>query len=293
MKEISCLEKIQLIYPQFTKAERKVADVVIQKPRKVIYMSITELAEASGVGYTTVFRFCKTLKMDGYQDFKTKLSLGLQAEDIVYDSVDKNQGTSENGDSFIQTARETLEKITNALEVTFKQLSTNEFQKMVDFLIHAPHIYIFGIGISSSIAGLGTSRFLRIFPRTVHFNDMYDQTMTAALLRPDDVAIVISNSETNKDILKVAELAHSTESHVISISSMSNSPVSKFAEFELVSSDYGSTQSPSPIVSGITQLYILELIFNECYKRRYEISSIFEKRAEAAITVIDSEGFGQ
>lgn len=289
MKEISCLEKIQLIYPQFTKAERKVADVVIQKPRKVIYMSITELADASGVGYTTVFRFCKTLKMDGYQDFKTKLSLGLQAEDIDVDSNLENQSENESGDSFVKTSKETLDKITNVLEVTYRQLSSTNFQKMVDCLIHAPHIYMYGVGVSSSIAGVGTSRFLRIFPRTFHFHDIQDQTISAALLRPDDVAILISDSENCSDILKVAKVAQTTGSHIISISRTSNSTVAKFAEFEIVSCDYSSEQFSSPVISGITQLYILELIFNECYKRRFEISSIFEKRTEIALAEKDSD----
>ena len=71
------LLKIRGWYNQFTKAEKKVADYILGSPRKVLFMSITELAEACGVGDTSVFRFCKTMNCKGYQEFKMLLSLSL------------------------------------------------------------------------------------------------------------------------------------------------------------------------------------------------------------------------
>ena len=40
------LTKVRLAYNQFTKAEKKVASYVLQNPREVLFMSITDLAEA-------------------------------------------------------------------------------------------------------------------------------------------------------------------------------------------------------------------------------------------------------
>lgn len=64
-------------YNQFTKAEKKVADFILQNPREVLFMSITDLAEACQVGDTSVFRFCKSMELKGYQEFKMVLSLSL------------------------------------------------------------------------------------------------------------------------------------------------------------------------------------------------------------------------
>ena len=69
--------KIRGTYNQFTKAEKKVADFITENPEKVLFMSISELAEACRVGDTSVFRFCKTMKCKGYQEFKMCLSLSL------------------------------------------------------------------------------------------------------------------------------------------------------------------------------------------------------------------------
>ncbi|MEG2700789.1 MAG: MurR/RpiR family transcriptional regulator, partial [Hungatella sp.] len=71
------LTKMRAAYNQFTKAEKKVADYILENPRDVLFMSITDLAEACAVGDTSVFRFCKTMELKGYQEFKMMLSLSL------------------------------------------------------------------------------------------------------------------------------------------------------------------------------------------------------------------------
>ena len=44
------LAKVHTMYNQFTKAEKKVADFILQNPKRVLFMSITELADECKVG---------------------------------------------------------------------------------------------------------------------------------------------------------------------------------------------------------------------------------------------------
>lgn len=279
MNEISCLERIQIVYPQFTPVERKVADFVMQHPEKVIYMSINELADAVGVGYTSVFRFCKTMKLDGYQQFKTLLSLGMEKENINIGSksLDKNEK------SFSFRADRILESSITALNITYRQLKEPEFNKMIDYLIHAPHIYFYGVGLSSTVGRIGLARFLQIFPRTCHFEDPYMQIMSATILREDDVAIIISYSGATKDSIEIAKIAHSTGAHVIVITRFANSPITQYAETILLCGDSPANLETNSLSSCISMLYILELIYDECYKRRFAISSIIDGRMKAAL----------
>ena len=73
------LTKIRSAYNQFTRAEKRVADFILENPKKVLFMSISDLAEACDVGDTSVFRFCKTMNMKGYQEFKMTLSLSMRS----------------------------------------------------------------------------------------------------------------------------------------------------------------------------------------------------------------------
>ena len=74
------LLNIQSVYPSLTKAEKKVADYTLQNSKAVRFLSITDLAEACHVSLTSVFRFCKVLKLQGYQEFKVQLALSIQEE---------------------------------------------------------------------------------------------------------------------------------------------------------------------------------------------------------------------
>lgn len=51
------IAEIGSYYPSLTRSEQKVARRVLEHADEVLYSSITEFAEASGVGETTVIRF--------------------------------------------------------------------------------------------------------------------------------------------------------------------------------------------------------------------------------------------
>lgn len=48
---------MQLLYNQFTKTEKKIADYVIQNANQVLFMSITDLSDACRVADASVHRF--------------------------------------------------------------------------------------------------------------------------------------------------------------------------------------------------------------------------------------------
>ena len=60
MQDMNLILKIQSVYNQFTKAEKKVADYCLEHKEEVPFMSITDLADACKVGDTSVYRFCRT-----------------------------------------------------------------------------------------------------------------------------------------------------------------------------------------------------------------------------------------
>ena len=75
MEEMNLILMIQSSYNQFTKAEKKVADYCLSHRDEIPYLSISELADACEVGDASVYRFCRSLKQEGYQEFKMRFSL--------------------------------------------------------------------------------------------------------------------------------------------------------------------------------------------------------------------------
>ena len=67
MRENHILFNIKTSYSRFTKAEKKVADFVISAPEKVLFMSITDVADECGVAEASVYRFCRKMEAKAYQ----------------------------------------------------------------------------------------------------------------------------------------------------------------------------------------------------------------------------------
>ena len=83
MPGLNFLAEIRARLNEFTKAEKKVAEYVLNHTENVPYMVINDLADACGVGETSIFRFCKKLKLSGYQEFRLKISSCLYGENVL------------------------------------------------------------------------------------------------------------------------------------------------------------------------------------------------------------------
>ena len=115
------LTRIKNTYNQFGAAEARVADRVLLDPQRVVFMSISELADSCKVSDSTVFRFCQKLGVGGYQEFKTLLSLGIR-EDKDTAGEGEAEKYNENATPFIRRAAGILETDVEALRETCAQL---------------------------------------------------------------------------------------------------------------------------------------------------------------------------
>lgn len=164
------LTKIKSSSNQFTKAEKKVADFVLQNPKKVLFMSITDLAEACDVGDTSVFRFCKTMELKGYQEFKMMLSLDLGDGGKKHSQL---TGDVELDDTFTELSQKVLNTNISALQETYSLLDRETFENAIDILDRARKIYFFGVGASGLAAMKAMNKFLRIEPKVYCLQDSH------------------------------------------------------------------------------------------------------------------------
>jgi DNA-binding MurR/RpiR family transcriptional regulator len=196
------LLSIQLNYNQFTRTEKKIADYVLQNAQDVPFMSITELAEGCGVAEASVHRFCRTLQIKGYQNFKMQLSLSLH--DGRQEAHDTGAGTGE--------AREEnlFQKILNnnlsAIRETSALLDREVVEKTVRLMSAAQRIFFLGVGNSMITAEEAQGRFLHITPKVQYVVDTHMQAMAASMLTPQDMLIFISYSGSTSDNVRVAAL---------------------------------------------------------------------------------------
>ena len=274
------LTKVRLAYNQFTKAEKKVASYVLQNPREVLFMSITDLAEACDVGDTSVFRFCKTMELKGYQEFKMMLSLGLRGGD---NQEGEFTGEISLKDTFAELAQKVLNTNVNALTETYSLLDEEVFSKVIDAVHEAKRVYFFGVGASLLTALKATNKFMRIEPKVYCIQDSHMQSMAASMLGPEDVAVLISYSGATKDTIHLAELAKKAGATTICITRFIKSPLTSYADLTLLcGANEGPLQGGSTSAE-ISQLFLIDMMYSEYYRRYFDVCSKNNEKTSGSV----------
>lgn len=274
------LARLRSMNNQFTKTERKVADYILENPREILFMSITELSDACEVGETSVFRFCRTVGLGGYQEFKMQLSLSMQSQGGEESCPTGAIALEDDLETLVQKVLQTDQK---AITETAALLDLSALDRAVDYLSKARRVVFFGVGASLTAAMKTTHRFLRIEPKVNCVNDAHTQIMLAATMTPEDVAVVFSYSGSTKDTNAVAKLARETGAKVIAITRFQKSPLTEFTDVTLLC---GANENPlqgGSASADISQSFLVDLLYTEYYRRNYERCSANNSKTSASV----------
>ncbi len=280
-REPDILTRIESNLNVFTRSEIKVAHFVLEKPRQALYTSITDLAEQCGVGDTTVFRFCKTLKLKGYQEFKMLLAQALAAGSGQTAGLDQNRITEEDSPEVV--ARKTLQGSMVALQKTFDLIDYEALGRVTDILVNAPHVLVCGAGSSLITAFEVASKFLRITDKFFFSLDTHLQAMSAASLRQGAAVLMISFSGATKDMVHIAKLAKAQNACVISVTRFAKSPLASVSDITLIC---GANEDPlqgGSLSGKMAQLLLLDILYNQYFVKTYAASTAQNEKAAAAV----------
>ncbi|MDO5418181.1 MAG: MurR/RpiR family transcriptional regulator [Lachnospiraceae bacterium] len=276
------ITRIKSAYNQLTKAEKKVADYVLANPKDVLFMSITDLAEACDVGDTSVFRFCKTMDLKGYQEFKMMLSLGIsEGQEEVIQFTGNNISMD---DSFSELAKKVLSTNINALSETYSLIREEDMDRAITMLHESRRIFFFGVGASMLTAMKAMNKFLRIENKVFCIQDSHMQSMAAATMSGEDVAVLFSYSGATKDTIHVAKVAKRAGAKIICVTRFVKSPLSSYSDITLLS---GANEGPlqgGSTSAEISQLFLVDLIYTEYYRRYFEQCSRNNEKTSSSVT---------
>src|SRR5690606_5990201 len=71
------IEVIRTMRPELRKSDRKVADVVLDDPHRIMNATVSETATLADVSQPTVLRFATAIGCSGFQDLKIRLAQRL------------------------------------------------------------------------------------------------------------------------------------------------------------------------------------------------------------------------
>lgn len=241
-----------------SKAHRKIAEYIIENPEQVYDMSITELADACGVGGATVSRFCDKLDLQGYLGLKVAL---FHYGDVEVGKQESFTAPEEELGKQDCDALDIVENYKNALQITQEKLDMNEVRKVVAFMEEAQQITFYGIGSSHLNAEVGFNKFYRGVSKVKIVPEGQRQFVSASMMGKGDLALIVSYSGATKEAVELAKIAKSRGANVICISHYAKSPISVYCDSILISEgEEKFTDSPS-MIEHICVTYIFDVLY--------------------------------
>jgi len=251
------LQIIREKYNSITNAEKRIADVILQNPRKVLEISISDLSKYANVkSEASVVKFYRKINLSSFQQFKVLLAQSLSEAplEIVYEDISESDTTKVITEKiFKATVRAILDTL-NTIEIEKIEKATEMFRK-------AERVIFFGFAASAAVAFDAFHKFTRIGKNCLFSNDEHIMVTILANLKKSDLLVTISHTGETKSIVSIASKATEQGVPVVTITGNKNSNLAKISTVALVTNTKETKIRTDAMTSRIVQLVILDTIY--------------------------------
>lgn len=229
------------------------AEQVLSNPNACIEASIQKLAERAAVSQPTVVRFCHAIGCDGYHDFKLKLARSVASSDkFFFRDVDPGDSVRQLSDKLIDSA------VASMLHIR-EQLDHRAMEQAINMYCAAERVEFYGSGGSALVAEDAQLKFFRLGKPAIAYADPHIQQASAALLDAGALAIAISYTGRNIDVLEAVRRARLAGAPVVTVT-CTGSPLSAFADVNLNVDVVEDSDVFSPLKSRLAQMLVLDIL---------------------------------
>ena len=230
----SVLQTIRAGMDSFSKGQKRIAAFILDNYDRAAFMTAAKLGETASVSESTVVRFAAQLGYDGYPDIQKALQELIRGRltSIQRIQVSRDQMT---GSDILGNV---MQRDMNSIHDVIERLDREEFERVVDKLLHAKHIYILGVRSSSFLAGY-LNFYLHLIFKNVTLvqssaaGEIYEQLVH---IGPGDVLVSISFPRYSKMAIHAVEFACQRGGDVVAVTDSPMSPMYKMASASLLAS---------------------------------------------------------
>ena len=210
---VSVLDRIRDGLNRLSKAERRVADIILADVDAAIRLSIKDLAQEARTSEPTVLRLARRLGCDGFPDLKRRISQDLAIERMfVFPNHDSPPRSAED------VAMKVYDASAQALAYAFEQRDSSTLERAALAILAAPRVFCFGVGGSSAnVAAEAENRLFRYDIHATAMADPYRQRMASGLCEPEDAVLIFSVTGQPRSLVDSAEAARELGATVISV----------------------------------------------------------------------------
>lgn len=260
-------EKISSEYYGLTASEKKTADFVLASQGDTQFMSISELADASGVAEATISRFCRRLGYKGYNAFKLAVANSSAQSKSWGNPL---SGEVHSDDSMEDVCRKLLHTNQEALNQTMEMIRPEAIRQAADLLEQSERVLCMGQGGSMLMANEAAHLFSTVSNKFTPVSDSHMQAVAATMMGVKDTILFFSYSGSTLAMMETLQLAARRGGKVILVTRFPNSPGAELADVVL---QCGANESPlqlGSVAARIAQLYLMDVLFSEFCRRNLD-----------------------
>lgn len=212
--EMNLEEKILSNFSKLNTTDKHIWTYIKNNKRKVINMTINDLATNTNVSRTTISRFVTKIGYSGYSEFKYMLKDSIESKEYMTDSE--------------------YEDVCNSLIKYIEQQKQVDYSAMCELIYNSERIFVYGTGNVQKTVAKELKRLLATCHELVYelSNSDVDPAMFH-LLNDKDVVMLISLSGNNEAMIDVAQNIKLQNTKILSITNFHNNKLQELSDESL------------------------------------------------------------
>lgn len=254
--EGSVINQICASMDSFFDTEKKIGDYIVRNPKKVVDMTVGELAKECGVSEASVSRFCKRIELKGFHHLKISLARELvdakdDGEISGHISVDDMEGS----------LRGILSNKMEELRQTVAMIDREKLKKILDVINNADTVLMAAVGNTIPVAMDGAYKLNQIGIRAMSTPIWETELGYSYNLTDKDIVVAISNSGESTGVIQILEAAKSSGAVAISITNNARSSVAELSTYHITTATREKLFLDGYCFSRVSATMVIEIIY--------------------------------
>ena len=226
------LSVIQGNMPTFSKGQKLIANFILESYDKAAFMTASRLGKTVRVSESTVVRFAAELGYDGYPAMQKALQEMIRSKLTSIQRIEVSNDRIGDQDILSMVMQSDMEKIRMTLEETDRE----HFNRAVDAIVAARHIYILGVRSAAALASFLGFYFNLIFDHVTVVHSTSTSEVFEQLLRvgPGDVVIGISFPRYSRRTVTAMQFTSDRGATTIALTDSETSPLAPISTLKLL-----------------------------------------------------------
>lgn len=261
-----------------TKSGTIIADYLTKHAQEAQFLSISSLAKACNMAEATIYRFCKQLGFEGYNEMKISLAqANVTPPAFSSYCLDPSMTTSSLCDTVYASFQSAITSTMNVLDDT-------AIDEAALLLQRAASVYCLGQGGSMVLANDIWVRFATISNKFRNCGDSHTQLVAASLMGPGDVILFVSYSGSTHDMMDTLSVAKKAGAKIILITHYPDAPGTALADVVLLCGALESPLDGGSIPVKVAALFVAESLLLRYLLDNQELARIARSKTSLAMT---------